>query len=409
MSRFENSKTKKYIEIENYGYIREGELGGSKPKKFEKKDDENNQTTEEKLLGSGFIKVGEAGSVWDFEPNLDIEEKIKTNIDNEEYYLEYANWLEEKGQIALCDLIRINGYEYDNEMDKLYFGVLPFGRSIKKWRFGFVQDFEAVSNCSLSLLESFLNLPVLRFIESFAIRQQDIPELFRFLNTWNGLKSLKKLNIWDEEECGFGNLNMILPNLKHLQFLYLVGTIYEPAEEEVEIKKIDLPELIHFARISPNLTLKELDSITNAFWPKLEALTIGVGFDSEISSKDFIPFLKANNLRSLKYLDIRHFEEIDDLLELMVNSSLLSQLTRLSFYQSNLTSKGAQVLLKNKDKFSHLEVINIQETILTKEDEKRLIAEFASIEPYNSFREEGEEPYIDAIYQETFWEPNEKD
>jgi len=147
-----------------------------------------------------------------------------------------------------------------------------------------------------------------------------------------------------------------------------------------------------------------LQSLTNASWPKLEALTLGGGFESELIASDFKGLFNGHNFKSLKRLSLRHFDDIDAMILLMADSSLLAQLTELDFYQSNLTYNGAKILIDNKNKFSHLKKIGIRETTLNEKAEKKLVSAFSSVESCNPFREKGDIPYIEGIYQENFWE-----
>lgn len=367
-----------------------------------------------------------------FKPNLALEEKIRHDLNNISLYLDYANWLHENGQTEFATFIRkcceqefrpevLSWDPVKNALDEMAFSMIGkrsdvIGK-IRKWRYGFVQNHLIVSLYKLEELTDTLKLPIFTFLESLNVAYRNQEELFEFLKNWEGLKYLKRLNIWDDDYIngsGLGDLNLLLPQLENIQYLYLVGkhchdyvkdeNTGEVNYVEIEIEKISLPEVLHFARISTNLSKSELDRITNAYWPKLEALSLGVGIDSELSAEDFSEFFKGENLKSLKDLAIRNCVDMDKLLVLLLNSPLLPQLRRISFYNSDLTSKGAQILLDNVSKFSHLEEIKIRQTMLTEEDEANLVAAFSSIENYNSFREEGDVPKEDLIYGEYFWE-----
>ncbi|MCR6642414.1 MAG: hypothetical protein NVV82_26360 [Sporocytophaga sp.] len=367
-----------------------------------------------------------------FEPNIVLEEKIRLDLNNPSLYLDYANWLNENGQAEFATFItkcceqkfRPEVLSWDpvkNGLDEMAFSMIGsrdyMTGKVRKWRYGFVQNHSIVSLYKLEELTDTLQLPFFNFLESINVAYQNLHELFEFFKNWEGLKYLKRLNIWDDgymNGSGLGDLNLLLPQLEKIQYLYLVGNqchdyikderTGEGNYVEIEIEKIYLPEVLHFGRISTNLSKSELDRITNAYWPKLEALTLCVGIDSELKAEDFSEFFKGENLKSLKDLAIRNCVDVDDVLVLLLNSPLLPQLKRVSFYNSDLTSKGAQILLENKSKFSHLEDINIRQTMLTEEDEANLVAEFSSIEKYNVFREEGEVPDEELIFGEHFWE-----
>lgn len=361
-----------------------------------------------------------------------IEERIRKDIENKELYLEYAKELEKNKETDLAGFIlkccekeyfkEVKGYDSDRsqtEKDADSFGIDRGDRKwIKKWRYGFAQVSQFVSTPKIDELSEFLALPVLKFLESLSIWFSDIPKLFIFLNEWDGLKHLKRLNIWDEDDIGIGDLNMLLPKLKNLEYLYLCGDCYAEFKEiegrwtkqdvPVENAKMDLPELRHYARISSWLTKEELGNMTNAKWPKLEALTMGVGENSSLVADDFNEFLQGNNLKNLKCLEIRSFGDMDNLIEKLAHSPLLAQLEKLSFYKSDLTIKGANLMIENREKFSHLESIKIRETLLNKEIEVELLEAFTFMRGYNSFREEGENPSSEQIYGDHFWEDSEK-
>ncbi|VAW71499.1 hypothetical protein MNBD_GAMMA12-3817 [hydrothermal vent metagenome] len=404
MPRYENTTTGKYIEIIESGYIREGELNASTPRHFVKTTIDNAKSITDKHLASGYVDAGLVGTVWDFEPNARLENKIRDSIDNAKAYLDYAHWLNKNGQKEFGNLIKSNQSDLSYEEYRLYFGEMRFENDIIQWRHGFIQTFESVSNRSTIELNKFLRLPPLIFLESLNMWQTDIPELLHLLSDWRGLQRLKKLNLWDEQELGIGDYSFILPKLKHLQYFYLVGTIFKAEEDEPELGEFDFPELTHFARVSPDLSERELHTITTATWPKLESLTLGIGFESNIIAGDFKFLLNGDNFRSIKYLSIRHFTETDTLILLLAKSTILAQLVKLDFYQSDLTHNGVKALIDNKDKFNHLEEIGIRETTLTQKDEATLSATFHSIHTPNPFRELGDIPYIEGIYQEDFWE-----
>jgi len=374
-------------------------------------------------------------NITSFEPNLTIEDKIRLDLNNKQLYLEYADWLLKNKQPELSNFItKCCQIEYfpavltwepaKHTLDNEAFSIIDNSRDIigkfRKWRYGFVQNHQITNLHDIDTLNSIFQFPFFRFLESLTIGYENLPKLFEFLNDWEGLKYLKRLNLWDYnyyDGLGMGDLNLLLPKLKHIHYLYLVGSHKfelikeEETENYKEVESFNLPELIHFARISSNLTKKELDSITNATWPKLEALSIGIGFKSALVAEDFIKFLNSPNLKSVTKLAIRDCVDMDNLVQLLVNSPLLSQLKRLSFYNSDLSHKGAQILLKNKDKFSHIEKINIYNTILTEDNESELVATFPSIRPHNRFREKGERPNEYMIYGDYFWEdlPTEED
>ncbi len=410
MPRYENSTTGYYSEIITSGYVREGKLKASTPLiPFEQVTITKAQSIADDHLANDYVEVGLVGSVWDFKSNPILEKQIRNNIDQKKYYVDYAQWAQDHGQGAFSELVKDGGCGDDNSQYRKYFGELPFQNDINQWRHGFVQIFQSVSDRSIEKLKQFLNLPPLIFLESLNMWQKDVPELLNSLCDWHGLHHLTKLNVWEEYTLGIGDYSFILPKLTHLQIFYLVGSIFVFDEEEPEIKGLDFPELLHFARVSPDLSENELYSLTHYCWPKLEALTLGIGFESQVIAEDFDMLLKGRNFPSLRYLSIRHFKELDAFILLLANSPLLSQLVKLDFYQSDLTTIGAQVLIDNKDKFSHLEAIGIRETALTKADEEALLAVYSSIDPHNPFRETGEVPYIEGIYQEDFWEINDED
>ena len=374
-----------------------------------------------------------------FEPNLTIEDKIRLDLNNKQLYLEYADWLLKNNQPELANFItKCCKIEYfpavltwdpkKQAIDEEAFSIIDNSRDViakfRKWRYGFVQNLQISCLRDIDTLNSIFQFPFFRFLESLTIGYENLPKLFEFLKDWKGLKYIKRLNLWDYnyyDGLGMGDLNTLLPKLKHIHYLYLVGShkfefVKEEETEnyktiEVEVENFNLPELIHFARMSNNLTKKELDNITNGTWPKLEALSIGIGFKSELVAEDFIEFLNSPNLKSVNKLAIQEYVDMDNLIELLVNSPLLSQLKRLSFYNSNLSSKGAQTLLKNKDKLLHIEEININCTILTEDSEAKLVAAFPSIKSNNRFREKGEGPIECMIYGSYFWEdlPTEED
>jgi hypothetical protein len=386
--------------------VREGLIGQSKPHPFSAKIEiDAIPDYIDHLFKDGYVGAGVAGSVWDFRPDLILEAQIWADRNNAAAYYGYGRRLAEQGQTFLADLIHQGSLKDSNDAHRALLGNYEeLATHLIQWRHGFVQSLQTVEPLPITELQFLLHHPINRFLESIDLVCQSLASILDVFREWSGLEGLRKLSLWMEFPMDFGAIDTLWPRLHALTHLYIVGPSLGVDRERFSLGNIDLPSLIHFARQSEALSRTELKQIANASWPKLEALTLGIGFESATTVKDLVPIFAGENLPVLNKLAIRHCNIADALIPMLAKSRLLPQLEQLDFFQSNLTPMGAEQLLKFHKEFSHLTQIGIRETCLSKDDQQRLVAVLPGIGSYNPFRAKDELPYINANYQEHFWE-----
>lgn len=178
----------------------------------------------------------------------------------------------------------------------------------------------------------------------------------------------------ESEECELswitqGNYSDILKNLKNLKKLKIKGSnglVLSPSTHE---------RLEYLEIICGGLPKNVLADLSESKFPNLETLILymGVedyGFDGGISDIKLV--LKDGLFPKLKNLELVNSEMQDEIVYEVLNSEILSQLTRISFSYGTLTDKGGEMILKNLDKVKHLEKITIEYHYLSKETEKKL-------------------------------------
>ena len=141
--------------------------------------------------------------------------------------------------------------------------------------------------------------------------------------------------------------------------------------------EIDLPELRHFARISGGLARSELASIATARWPKLEHLEIWTGsadYGANTTVLDVLPILAGDRLPTVRHLGIVNSELVDELIEPLARSALLTRLRTLDLSMGIMAHTGARRLVEHAAAFRHLDLIDLGENHLAPSDLARIRA-----------------------------------
>ena len=151
--------------------------------------------------------------------------------------------------------------------------------------------------------------------------------------------------------------------------------------------------------ISGGLPSEVVDDIVKSDYPNLEKLILYVGvqdygFDGSLDV--FRPLLSKEKFPRLTCLGLVNAEEEDQVVEMLLSCDLLPQLKVLDISAGVLTDKGAQLLLDNREKIAHLELINMRYNYLTKEMCKRLHEELP-MKVDTSDRQDAEE-YDGEVY-----------
>lgn len=144
-----------------------------------------------------------------------------------------------------------------------------------------------------------------------------------------------------------------------------------------DLGSIAAPNLLRFTRETSGLKRSELSSILAATWPKLEHLELWFGdanYGAEPSAEDAAPLLEGKGLPALSSLGICNFEFIDALVERLVHSPLLPRLKRLDLSKGCLTAEGAEVLIRHRARFAHLEAIDLSQNLVSEAAQAELRA-----------------------------------
>ena len=395
--RFENQARGEYVEVV-WGRSRQGELGQSRPAPFLDLDAE--EPFVEALEQQGFVAVGRA-AVWDFAPNLELEAALRRDLDDVGAWSAYAAWLEVHGEPSLAALLRDSEPTRDNPFSYQWFGDLhEWCRELGDWR-GLPRELQCVSDRPLDELRQVLDWPLCRFLERVDLCFDDHEATVPVLEAWSGLRRLRSLALWTEEDhgCDLPDLSRLWPLAGELRSLSVVG-----GSDDSCLGVLALPQLEQLARRSQRLSTGDLQSIIDGRWPRLEALTIGAGRRSTITATELAALLSTERFPALRRLAIEQCPCADELVQLLVRSPLLSQLTHLSLSQSLLTGVGASSIAAQAPAFAHLEAFDIRETALTEEEGQQLFRALPLVGEHNAFVPEGEALYELKNYQTRFWE-----
>ena len=132
---------------------------------------------------------------------------------------------------------------------------------------------------------------------------------------------------------------------------------------------IQLPELRFASFQTSGLTSHDAMSIARAAWPKLAHLEVWVGQAAHGAAgiEDLGPLLDRTDLPALRHLGLCNAQFTDELVERLARSKLVTRLTALDLSKGVLTDDGAARLVKHRDAFRHLEVLDVSESYLSKE------------------------------------------
>jgi Leucine-rich repeat (LRR) protein len=197
-----------------------------------------------------------------------------------------------------------------------------------------------------------------------------------FVENKDKLQNIEHLFVGDidSEECevswiiqgAYGELLKALPNLKKLTIKgsneLSLGTLAHDNLESLEIVCGGLPKSV-------------IHEIANSNLPKLNHLDlyIGVedyGFDGGL--EDIKALLKNPQIKKLKYLGLGNSDIQDEIVEAVMESDVLSNLSVLDFSNGTVSDKGAECILRHQDKITHLELLNLNHHFISDEYMEKL-------------------------------------
>ena len=129
--------------------------------------------------------------------------------------------------------------------------------------------------------------------------------------------------------------------------------------------------------ISGGLPTEVVEDIIASDFPNLEKLILYVGVEDygfEGDLEIFRPLFSKERFPKLTYLGLVNSEEQDNIVEMFLQSDILPQLETMDISAGTLKDVGAQLLLDNLDKISHLKFIDMSYNYLSKDMKKKLQA-----------------------------------
>ena len=312
----------------------------------------------------------------------------------------FADWLEEQGD-ARAELIRrsLAGNAFDAFVDANAAEVLgllasrerrtvsPGDRPLLEleWRHGLLHGAGVRTEDVWADVGHLLRLPVARYLARLsvglgsngALDSATTAETLQTLAT-PGAAHLRSLFVGDFEyptECEMswaqtGELSALWTAAPQLTEVKVRGLVED-------LGRIAAPNLVRFTRETSGLKRSELSSILEARWPKLEHLELWFGeanYGAEPTAEDAAPLLEGKGLPALTSLGLCNFEFIDALVDRLVSSPLLPRLKRLDLSKGCLTAEGAGMLVRHRDRFAHLEAIDLTQNLVSEAAQAELQA-----------------------------------
>ena len=314
--------------------------------------------------------------------NAELEQQILANLDDPGPYHVYADWLQGRGDpqgelIMLAD-------ERDRErfLEKHAADLLgPFAERKPRelqlvWRHGFIREatigWKAFGKdreqCEADF-DAFLALGTCRFIEKLAlgpIPGQDEMYLGGLAEAIEKHRpaTLRELYLGDVGDWDISSTSTAMPSSEAIQGLHTLTL----RAGNVSIGEIDLPALRSFTVESGSLTEAELRAIAHARWPNLESLTIWFGdpnYGASGELADIRRILDGEGLPKLAHLGLMNCTFADDIATALATAKITPQLRSLDLSMGNLSDAGVAAMLAARNRFAHLEQLNLDDNALT--------------------------------------------
>ena len=178
----------------------------------------------------------------------------------------------------------------------------------------------------------------------------------------------------DSEDCEVswieqGNYSELLKSLKNLKHLIIKGS------NNLSLGELNHLELESLEIICGGLPKSVILEIANSNLPKLKKLNLYLGIDNygfDGSLEDIKKLLVNKNFRNLDYLGLGNSEIQDEIVELVLNSDIVSNLKVLDFSNGNLSNKGAQLIIDNVDKLRNLDLLDLHYHFITDDFMRKL-------------------------------------
>jgi len=317
--------------------------------------------------------------------NVELEQVILTNPDDPAGYLVYADWLQANGD-PRGELIVLFERGTPEEREaflashaEAFLG--PFAQRKPRtleldWRHGFVRGAtigwktfgKDREQCEQDF-DAFLALDSCRFIEKLhlgPVPGQDEMGLGGLAEVIDNRKpaTLRELYLGSVGDWDISSTYTAMPDCAAIRGLRTLTL----RAGSISIGDIDLPELRSFTVETGSLTRPELEKIAHAKWPNLESLTIWFGdpnYGADGSIEDIRRILDGVGLAKLTHLGLMNCEFVDEIAAALPSSKILPQLASLDLSMGCLSDEGLAAMLAAKDRFAHLQQLNLEDNALT--------------------------------------------
>ena len=156
-----------------------------------------------------------------------------------------------------------------------------------------------------------------------------------------------------------------------------------PGLKELTIKgsmDLELGEIVHenlesLTVICGGLPVSVIESVQNARLPKLKKLMLyigsdGYGFDGDVDA--IKELLAESDFPELTYLGITNSEIQDELIEVVLNSKYMGQISTLDLSMGTLTDKGGSLLLEKIPEWKNIKKLDLHYHFLSDEMAEKL-------------------------------------
>ncbi|TYQ17751.1 UNVERIFIED_CONTAM: hypothetical protein Cloal_0119 [Acetivibrio alkalicellulosi] len=240
---------------------------------------------------------------------------------------------------------------------------------MKKYFYDY-EDYEDGGKDASTLAEEILNDPDLSSIKNIVVGcwgesydNSCQPILNMFSSNKEKFWHIESLFVGDMgyEECEVswieqGNYSSLLNSLSNLRHLIIKGS------GNLSLGALNHPNLETLEIICGGLPKSVILEIANSNLPKLKKLNLyfGVedyGFDGDI--EDIKKLISNKSFKHLEYLGLGNSDIQDEIVELVLNSDIISNLKVLNFSNGTLSDKGGQFILDNMEKLKGLELLDL--------------------------------------------------
>lgn len=144
---------------------------------------------------------------------------------------------------------------------------------------------------------------------------------------------------------------------------------------DLDLGKINHENLESLTVICGGLPVSVIESVQNARLPKLKKLMLyigsdGYGFDGDVDA--IKELLAESDFPELTYLGITNSEIQDELIEVVLNSKYMGQISTLDLSMGTLTDKGGSLLLEKIPEWKNIKKLDLHYHYLSDEMAEKL-------------------------------------